>query len=186
MLCTIVIELNQPQTIWLLFYFMKSIFLAMLSQILKSWKREIWNSILKTLSIRLLVTIHRTVTLGTNIKCIDVYKILCLFLGKVSLSNLELSNGFRELSCSRRISNGKWNSPKLIFFQESRVSQEKLSLRFSHMIIILILIQATQASHWLIFSQPVVLRLLVLSYGNENDNGYDKHLRSRTEHTIIM
>ena len=50
----------------------------------------------------------------------------------------------------------------------------KLSLRFS--LSILILIQATQASRWLIFCPPVLLRLL--SYGNENDN--DKHLRWRT------
>ena len=42
---------------------------------------------------------------------------------------------------------------------------------------VLILIQATQASRWLIFCPPVLLRLL--SYGNENDN--DKHLRSRTK-----
>ena len=53
----------------------------------------------------------------------------------------------------------------------------ELSLRFYHTI--LILIQATQASHWLIFCQPLLLRLL--SYGNENDNCYGKHLRSWTE-----
>ena len=41
------------------------------------------------------------------------------------------------------------------------------------------LLFSTQASHWLIFCQPVLLRLL--SYENEHDNGYDKHLRSWTE-----
>ena len=53
----------------------------------------------------------------------------------------------------------------------------KLSLGFPHNI--LILIQATQAGHWLIFCQPVLSRLL--SYGNETDNGYGQHLRSQTE-----
>ena len=55
----------------------------------------------------------------------------------------------------------------------------KLSLRFPHTFFILILLQATQASCWLNFCQPVMHRLL--SYGNENDNGYDKHLRSQTD-----
>ena len=50
-------------------------------------------------------------------------------------------------------------------------------LGFPHTI--LIIIQATQAGHWLIFCQPVVHRLL--SYGNENDNGYNKHLSSQTD-----
>ena len=45
------------------------------------------------------------------------------------------------------------------------------------LILILILIQATQAGRWLILCQPVVHRLL--SY--RNDNGYDKHLRSQTD-----
>ena len=58
----------------------------------------------------------------------------------------------------------------------------KLSLRFSHSI--LILIQATQASRWLIFCRPVLLRLL--SYGNENDNGNDKHFRSRIERELMI
>ena len=53
----------------------------------------------------------------------------------------------------------------------------KLSIGFPHTI--LILIQATQAGRWLIFCQPVVHRLL--TYGNENDNGYDKHLRMQTD-----
>ena len=41
-------------------------------------------------------------------------------------------------------------------------------------ILILILIQATQASRWLIFCQPVLQRLL--SYENEYDNGYDMNM----------
>ena len=53
----------------------------------------------------------------------------------------------------------------------------KLSLGFPHTILKFIL--TTQAGRWLIFCQPVVHRLL--SYGNENDNGYDKHLRSQTD-----
>ena len=47
------------------------------------------------------------------------------------------------------------------------------------LILIIILIQATQASRWLIFCRPVLLRLL--NYGNESDNGNDEHLRSGTE-----
>ena len=62
---------------------------------------------------------------------------------------------------------------------EVSLAQSPIFSYHSHFSYSLILIQATQTSHWLIFCQPVLLRLL--SYENENDNGDDKHLRSRTE-----
>ena len=62
-------------------------------------------------------------------------------------------------------------------FERTWLKRSELSLRFSHTIFILI--QDAQASRWLIFCQPVLLKLF--RYGNKYDKGYDKHLRSRTE-----
>ena len=70
---------------------------------------------------------------------------------------------------SMRMVLGK-SDTELIFIPEA---QSRISPYHSHT---QLLIQATQAGRWLIFCQPVVHRLL--SYGNENDNGYDIHLRS--------
>ena len=68
--------------------------------------------------------------------------------------------------------------PNLIGRTKSTRTELELSLGFPHDTI-LILIQATQVGRWLIFCQPVVHRLL--SYWNENNNGYEKHLRSQTD-----
>ena len=73
----------------------------------------------------------------------------------------------------------KWKYSHVFVIEN--VPKSKLSLGFSYtiliFIVIFILIQATQAGCWLIFCQPFVHRLLCC--GNENNNGYDKHLRSQ-------
>ena len=55
------------------------------------------------------------------------------------------------------------------------IAQSRISLYHSHT-------HSGAGCCWLIFCQPVVHRLL--SYGNENDNGYDKHLSSQSD--LIM